>query len=116
MRLRRSRNKKNAPYGAVKTYCKPSNESLIRPIRNLYSFGACVRQAHQPHKGWHFPLLSLSYEIDKIMGMSLILAKKTENGQRSKSIRQQATGNRQQATGNRQQATGNRQQAIIHIF
>jgi hypothetical protein len=31
------------------------------------------------------------------------------NGQRSKSIRQQATGNRQQATGNRQQATGNRQ-------
>jgi len=30
-------------------------------------------------------------------------------GQRSKSIRQQATGNRQQATGNRQQATGNRQ-------
>jgi hypothetical protein len=46
------------------------------------------------------PILQLLLEIDRIVSMSLILAKKTDNGQSQSGNRQQATGNRQQATGN----------------
>jgi len=41
-------------YGAVGIYCKLSNESIITAFYYLYSFGACVRQAHQRDTRWHF--------------------------------------------------------------
>jgi len=47
MRLWRSRNKKNAPYDAVKTHCKSSNESIFSLILlPLFFWG--LREASSP--------------------------------------------------------------------
>jgi len=81
---------------------------MLLPLYTIYPFWK-EKTRKKPLPSSSNPILQLSPEIDNIIGMNERNAKKTENGQRSKSIRQQATGNRQQATGNRQQATGNRQ-------
>jgi hypothetical protein len=58
--------------------------------------------AHQPNKGWHFPLF-FPLNCRWVYGIISIMSQKTADYSLNPQI------------GNRQQATGNRQQAIILI-